>query len=65
MPKKKIFHPITFVTSLIRQSFKMSMQNIISNKLRSFLTMLGIIIGVGAVIGLITIVQGATASVIG
>ncbi len=65
MPKKKFVHPITFVSSLIRQSFRMSMQNIISNKLRSFLTMLGIIIGVGAVIGLITIVQGATDSVIG
>ena len=43
-----------------RQSFRMSLQNIRANKMRSFLTMLGIIIGVGAVISLITIVQGVT-----
>jgi putative ABC transport system permease protein len=36
------------------------MQNIKSNKMRSFLTMLGIIIGVAAVIGLITIVQSVS-----
>lgn len=48
----------------LRQSFKISVQNIITNKMRSFLTMLGIIIGVGSVIGLITIVQGATSSII-
>lgn len=42
------------------QSFKMSLQNIKSNKMRSFLTMLGIIIGVASVIGLITIVQSVT-----
>lgn len=45
------------------QSFKMSIKNIRSNKMRSFLTMLGIIIGVGAVIALITIVQGVTDSI--
>ncbi len=42
---------------LFGQSFKMSIKNIRSNKMRSFLTMLGIIIGVGAVIALITIVH--------
>jgi len=41
----------------------MSIKNIRSNKMRSFLTMLGIIIGVGAVIALITIVQGVTDSI--
>ena len=45
---------------LIGQSFRMSLQNIKNNKMRSFLTMLGIVIGVAAVIGLITIVQGIT-----
>ena len=50
---------------LIRQSFKISLQNIITNKMRSFLTMLGIIIGVASVIGLITIVQIVTGSVMG
>lgn len=48
---------------LFGQSFKMSIKNIRSNKMRSFLTMLGIIIGVGAVIALITIVQGVTDSI--
>lgn len=48
------------IIGIVFQSFKMSIQNIISNKMRSFLTMLGIIIGVGSVIGLITLVEGAT-----
>ena len=46
--------------SIVKQSFSMSIQNIKSNKMRSFLTTLGIIIGVTAVIALITIVQGVT-----
>ena len=37
---------------------RMSLKNIKSNKMRSFLTMLGIIIGVAAVISMMTIVQG-------
>jgi putative ABC transport system permease protein len=41
----------------------MSWKNIVTNKLRSFLTMLGIIIGVASIIALITIVQGATNSI--
>lgn len=41
-----------------RQSFKMSMQSILSNKVRSFLTMLGIIIGVAAVMIMVSVVQG-------
>ena len=45
---------------MIRDSIKMSWSNIISNKMRSFLTILGIIIGVASIIALITIVQGAT-----
>ena len=45
--------------SVIRQSIQMSLQNIKSNKMRTFLTTLGIIIGVTAVIALITIVDGA------
>lgn len=45
---------------MLRDSIKMSWSNIISNKMRSFLTILGIIIGVASIIALITIVQGAT-----
>lgn len=45
---------------MLKDSIKMSWSNIISNKMRSFLTILGIIIGVASIIALITIVQGAT-----
>lgn len=41
----------------------MSMREIRRNALRSFLTMLGIVIGVGAVIAMVTIGQGATQKV--
>lgn len=36
----------------LKQSFKMAVSAIISNKMRSFLTMLGIIIGVGLLFGI-------------
>ncbi len=48
---------------MLLESIKMSWDNIINNKLRSFLTMLGIVIGVASIIALITIVQGATSSI--
>lgn len=46
--------------SLLKQSVRMAVQNIKGNKMRSFLTTLGIIIGVTAVIALITTVSGVT-----
>jgi putative ABC transport system permease protein len=48
---------------MLFESIKMSWSNIVHNKLRSFLTMLGIVIGVASIIALITIVQGATNSI--
>ena len=42
---------------MLRESLKMSWQNIIQNKMRSFLTILGIVIGVTAIIALVTVVQ--------
>lgn len=48
---------------MLWESIRMSWENIIKNKLRSMLTMLGIVIGVASIIALITIVQGATASI--
>ena len=44
-------------------SFKMALRSIGSNKLRSVLTMLGIIIGVIALVVLVSLVNGATKSV--
>lgn len=48
---------------MIWQTCKMSWSAICSNKLRSFLTMLGIIIGVSALIVLVSIADGASSSV--
>lgn len=48
---------------MLFESIRMSWENIINNKLRSLLTMLGIVIGVASIIALITIVQGATNSI--
>ena len=44
------------------ESVRMSVANITGSKMRTFLTTLGIIIGVAAIIALMTIVQGATAT---
>lgn len=48
---------------MIAQSLKMALKSILSNKLRSFLTMLGIIIGVVSLVVLVSLVNGATASI--
>ncbi len=48
---------------MILQSFKMAWKAIATNKMRSFLTMLGIIIGVTSLVVLVSIVNGATSSV--
>ncbi len=45
------------------QSLKMALKSIAGNKLRAFLTMLGIIIGVMALVVLVSLVSGATSSV--
>ena len=44
-------------------SFRMALRSIGSNKLRAILTMLGIIIGVAALVVLVSLVNGATTSV--
>jgi len=49
--------------SLWKESISMSLTNIWNSKMRSFLTVLGIVIGVTAIIALITIVQGATSEI--
>ncbi|MGG4552472.1 ABC transporter permease [Paenibacillus humicus] len=47
----------------IYQSIKMAFKSIAGNKTRSFLTMLGIIIGVSSVITLVSVGQGTTSSI--
>lgn len=48
---------------MIYQSCKMAFKSILSNKMRSFLTMLGIIIGVMSLVVLVSLASGATESV--
>src|SRR5438270_7966307 len=47
------------------ENVRIAMRALAANKLRSALTMLGIIIGVGAVVALMAIGTGATASITG
>ena len=42
------------------KSFAMALSSIVNNKMRSFLTMLGIIIGIAAVIILVSVMNGLT-----
>lgn len=53
------------IIGIFKQSISLSWQNIKSNKMRTFLTTLGIIIGVTAVIALITIVDGVIGYMMG
>ena len=48
---------------MILQSIKMAWESVRSNKMRSFLTMLGIIIGVMALVVMVSLVNGATGAV--
>lgn len=48
---------------MLLEAFKLARQAIFRNALRSFLTILGIVIGVGAVIAMVTIGNGTTAKV--
>nr|WP_034552515.1 ABC transporter permease [Carnobacterium funditum] len=47
----------------IKENFKMAIDSILANKLRSFLTMLGIIIGIAAVIAILAVGNGATSKI--
>lgn len=52
-------HGITFYADQLAESFRMSLQAIISHKLRSLLTMLGIIIGIASVVSVVAIGKGS------
>jgi len=47
----------------LRSSVKMALQSLLMNKMRSFLTMLGVIIGVGAVIAMVALSQGTASGI--
>lgn len=56
---KTKLNPITAFKSSVNESFKMSVGAIFSHKLRSFLTMLGIIIGISSVICVVALGEGS------
>lgn len=47
-----------------KQAFNLAIKSLVSSKMRSFLTMLGIVIGVGAVIILVSLVNGFSSSMV-
>ena len=47
----------------ILENIKLSLSNLLANKLRSILTMLGIIIGISSVIAIVTIVDSLANSI--
>ncbi len=49
----------------LMESFKSALQSVRSNKMRSFLTMLGIIIGISSVITIVSIGQGGKQAIVG
>lgn len=49
----------------IKQAFILAVKSLSSSKMRSFLTMLGIIVGVAAVIVLVSLVDGLKANIVG
>ena len=46
--------------SMLLSSLRLAVRAILANKMRSFLTMLGVIIGVTSMVALVSIGQGAT-----
>lgn len=50
---------------MIFESFKIALSSLLTNKLRSILTMLGIIVGIGSVIAVISLGEGGKAAILG
>ena len=48
---------------MIVEAFRLAARSIVRNKLRSFLTILGIVIGVASVIAMVTVGQGSSKQV--
>lgn len=55
---------MNFISNLV-ENFKMALDSIKSNKMRSFLTMLGIIIGISSVITIVSLGQGGQNTITG
>ncbi len=47
----------------VREAFRLALQSILSSKLRSFFTLLGIIVSVGFLVAVVAIIQGMNAYV--
>ncbi len=60
---KKLFKRFSAGVTMFIESVRMSVSNICHNRMRSFLTILGIIIGVTAVIALITTISAVSATI--
>ena len=60
---KKLFKRFSAALTMFIESVRMSVSNICHNRMRSFLTILGIMIGVTAVIALITTISAVSATI--
>ncbi|MBQ6715614.1 MAG: ABC transporter permease [Clostridia bacterium] len=60
---KKMFFGVYRFFAMLLENVRMSVSNIFNNRLRSFLTILGIMIGVTAVIALITTISAVSRSI--
>ncbi len=58
-PVDKNVNPFAFYRDQFVEAFKMSIQAILAHKLRSLLTMLGIIIGIASVVSVVALGQGS------
>ncbi|RKS85750.1 macrolide transport system ATP-binding/permease protein [Orbus hercynius] len=61
--KKTTRNLLSLYKFMFFESFKMSIQAILSHKMRSLLTMLGIIIGIASVVTVVALGQGSTQSI--
>jgi putative ABC transport system permease protein len=61
--RNSVFSAAEKSLTLFRSIFVLALQNLRANKLRTFLTLLGIIVGVAAVISVVTIIEGLNKSV--
>lgn len=62
---ENFFVPLNAARSivLLGSIWRLSIENLLTNKLRTFLTLLGIIVGVAAIISVVTIIQGLNQTV--